>query len=67
MQGNSQFVDFMSLLFCCYGSSDVNETYCKIMFNIRYVVSLWLFRTCTTVKVMENQTRRGDLEKWVEK
>ena len=56
----------MSLLFCCYASSGVNETYSKIKFNIRYVVSLWLFRMCTTVKVMENQTQRGDLEKWVE-
>ena len=56
----------MSLLCCCYGSGDVNETYSKIKFNIGYVASLWLFCTSATVKVTENQTRRGDLEKWVE-
>ena len=37
---NSQFVDFMSSLYRCYGSGDVNKTYCKIRFNIRYVVLL---------------------------
>ena len=31
----------------------------KHKFNFRYVIALWLFRTCTTTKVMECQTQRG--------
>lgn len=36
---NSQFADFMSSLFCCNGSGDVNKTNPKI----KYVVSLCCF------------------------
>ena len=36
----SQFVDFMSSLFCSYGSSVVNKSYSKIKFTVRYVVPL---------------------------
>ena len=30
----------MSSLFCCYGTGDINKTYSKIKFSVRYVVSL---------------------------
>ena len=36
----SQCVHFISSSFCCYGCSDVNKTYSKIKFSVRYVVSL---------------------------
>ena len=36
----SQFADFMSSLFCSYGSGVVSKSYSKIKFTVRYVVPL---------------------------
>ena len=36
----SQFADFMSSLFCSYGSDVVSKSYSKIKFMVRYVVPL---------------------------
>ena len=67
----SQFVDFMSLLFCSYGSGIVNKSYSKIKFTVRYVVPLCGFFVHFFWYIHYSQsygasnTKGWHLEKWV--
>ena len=67
----SQFVDFMSSLFCSYGSGVVNKSYSKIKFTVRYVVPLCGFFVHFFWYIHYSQsygasnTKGWHLEKWV--
>ena len=66
----SQFADFMSSLFCSYGSGVVSKSYSKIKFTVRYVVPLCaIFVLFSYMHYSQrygaSNTKGWDLEKWV--